>query len=59
MVKSPCSIGDAGDTGSIPGWEDSLEEEMANQSSILAGRISWTEEPGRLWSMRLQRVRHS
>ena len=28
---------------------------MANHSSILAGTISWTEEPGRLWSVRLQR----
>ena len=31
-------------------WEDSLEKEMATQSSILAGRIPWTEEPGRLQS---------
>ena len=30
------------------GWEDPLEKEMATQSSILAWRISWTEEPGRL-----------
>ena len=30
------------------GWEDSLEEGMATYSSILAWRISWTEEPGRL-----------
>ena len=28
------------------GWEDPLEEEMAMHSSILAGRIPWTEEPG-------------
>ena len=36
MVKtSLCNIGHAGDTGSIPGWEDPLEEEMANHSSIL------------------------
>ena len=27
------------------GWEDPLEEEMATHSSILAGKISWTEEP--------------
>jgi len=32
------------------GWEDSLEKEMATHSSILAWRISWTEEPGRLQS---------
>ena len=30
------------------GWEDPLEEEMATLSSILAWRIPWTEEPGRL-----------
>ena len=35
------------------GGEDSLEEEMAMQSSILACKISWTEEPGGLQSMRL------
>ena len=40
------------------GWEDPLEEEMAVHSSILAGRISWTEEPGRLQSMGLQRAEH-
>ena len=28
------------------GWEDSLEEEMATPSNILAWRIPWTEEPG-------------
>ena len=33
------------------GWEDPLEEEMATHSSILAWRIPWTEEPGRLQSM--------
>ena len=38
------------------GWEDPLEEEMAAHSSILAWRISWTEEPGRLQSMGLERV---
>ena len=30
------------------GWEDPLEEEMATHSSILAWKIPWTEEPGRL-----------
>ena len=38
------------------GWEDPLEEEMTNHSSILAWRIPWTEEPGGLQSMELQRV---
>ena len=40
------------------GQEDPLEEEMATQFSILAWRIPWTEEPGRLWSIVSQRVEH-
>ena len=40
------------------GGEDGLEKEMATHSSILAWKIPWTEEPGRLQSMGLQRVRH-
>ena len=40
------------------GWEDPLEEEMAIHSSILAWKILWMEERGRLQSMGLQRVRH-
>ena len=40
-------------------WEDSLEKGMTTHSSILAWRIPWTEEPSRLWSMGLQRVRHN
>ena len=39
-------------------WEDALEKEMATHSSILAWRISWTEEPGGLQSMVSQRVGH-
>jgi len=39
------------------GWEDPLEKGMATHSSILAWRIPWTEETGRLQSMELQRVR--
>ena len=38
-------------------WEDLPEEEMAIHSSILARKIPWTEEPGGLQSMGLQRVR--
>ena len=38
------------------GWEDPLEKAMATDSSILAWRISWTEESGRLLSMGLKRV---
>ena len=41
-----------------PGQEDPLELEMATHSSILAWKIPWTEEPGGLQSMGLQRVRH-
>ena len=35
-------------------WEDPLEKEMATHSNILAWRIPWTEEPGRLQSMGLK-----
>ena len=38
------------------GWEDPLEKETATHSSILAWRIPWSEEPGRLQSMWSQRV---
>jgi len=40
------------------GQEDLLEEEIATHSSILTWKISWTEEPGELQSMGLQRVGH-
>ena len=40
------------------GQEDPLEKRMATHSSILAWRIPWTEEPGGLQSMGLQRVGH-
>ena len=40
------------------GQEDPLEKEMATHSSILAWKIPWTEEPSRLQSVELQRVRH-
>ena len=39
-------------------WEDPLEKEMAIYSSTIAWKIPWTEEPGRLQSMGLQRVGH-
>ena len=42
-----------------PGWEDPLEKEMSIHSSTLAWKMPWTEEPGRLQSMGLQRVRHN
>ena len=41
------------------GWEHPLKKEMATHSSILAWRIPWTEEPGRLQSMESQRVGHN
>ena len=40
------------------GWEDPLMKGMATHSCILAWRIPWLEEPDRLQSMGLQRVRH-
>ena len=49
MVKNwPANGGDARDAGSIPGLGRCLEKEMATQSSILAWRISRTEESGGL-----------
>ena len=41
------------------GQEDSLEEDMATHSNILAWRIPWIEEPGGLYSTGLKRVRHN
>ena len=48
----------AGDLGSIPGWEDPLEKEMATHSSVLAWRIPGMAEPGGLPSMGSHRVGH-
>ena len=60
MVKNPpANAGDTRDVGSIPGgWEDPLEEGIATHSGILSWKIPWTEEPGRLQSMRSLRVGH-
>ena len=59
----PVIARDLRDADSIPGsvlsWEDPVEEGMATHSSIHVGKIPWTEEPGRLQSMRLQRIRHT
>ena len=41
------------------GWEDHLEEGMATHCRILAWRIPWTEEPGGLQSMGLERTEHN
>ena len=48
----------AGDPGSTLGQEDPMEKGMATHSSTLAWKTPWTEEPGGLLSMGLQRVRH-
>ena len=61
VKKLPANAGDSGDAGSNPkslNQEDPLEKEMATHTSIVAWKIPWTEEPGRLQSMGLQRVRH-
>ena len=49
----------AADMGWSLGWEDPLEEEMGTHSSILAWRIPWAEEPGRLQPVGLQRLGHN
>ena len=60
MVKNlAASAGGTKDAVSISVLEDHLEEEMATHSSFLAWRIPWTEDPGGLQSMGLQRVRHN
>ena len=41
------------------GWEDPLEKRMTTHSTVLAWRIPWTEEPGRLQSVGSQRVVHN
>ena len=55
MVKNP----PARDLVSISGWEDLQEKGMATHSTILAWRIPWTEETGRLQTMGSQRVYHN
>ena len=54
MVKTPPA--NSGDAVQSLGREDPLEEGIATHSSILAWRISWTEEPGGLQSMESQRT---
>ena len=49
---------DVGDLVQSLGRKDPLEKGVATHSNILAWRILWTEEPGRLQSMSLQRVEH-
>ena len=47
-----------GDPGSVPWLEDPLKKGMAAHFNLLAWRVPWTKEPGRLQSMGSQRVRH-
>ena len=56
VVKNPSAMQES----QVPslGQEDPLEEGIATHSSILAWRIPWTEEPGGLQSMGLQRIGH-
>ena len=55
LVKNPPAMRE---TLPIPGWEDPLERGMATHSSVLAWKIPWAEEPGRLQSTDSQRVGH-
>ena len=58
--KEPaCQYRDIRDRVRFLGQEDLLEEGMATHSSILAWRIPWTEEPGRLLFIELQRIGHN
>ena len=59
VVKNPpANAGDIRDVVHSLGWEDPLEEGMATHTNILAWRIPWAEEPGRLQSRGPQRVGH-
>ena len=58
VENTPPNAGDIRDMASVPGSGRPLEKGMANHSSILAWRIPWTEEPGRLQSTGSQRVGH-
>ena len=58
VTNPPANAGDIRDESLIPGLGRSLEEGMATHSSILDWRILWMEEPGRLQSIGLQRVKH-
>ena len=49
--ESACSVGDSGDPGLIPGWEDPLEGGMATHCSTLTWRIPCTEKHRRLQSI--------
>ena len=58
VVKNlPANAGDSGDMGLISGSGRSLEEEMATHSNVLARKVPWSEEPGKLQSIESYRVR--
>ena len=60
VVKNPpVDAGNLREGVCVLGQEHPLEEEMTTHSSVPALRILWTEEPGGLQSMGLQRVRHN
>ena len=46
--NTPVNAGDTGDTDLIPGLGIPLEEGLATHSSVLAWRLPWTKEPGKL-----------
>ena len=56
VTNLPAKAGNVRDAGLIPGLEDPLETGMATHFSILAWKIPWTEEPGRLQSMGSQEL---
>ena len=59
VVKNlPVNTGDARDAGSVAGLERAPEVGNGNQCSILAWEIPWTEKPGGLQCIRLQRIIH-
>ena len=58
VENPPANTGDARDVGSIPGSRRFMEKEVATRSSVLAWKLPWTEEAGRLQTMGSQRVRH-
>ena len=59
MAKNPsANVGDVRDVSSIPGLGRSPEGSTVTHSSILAWRIPWREDPGGLWSIGSERVRH-
>ena len=58
LKNLPANAGDIRDSGSIPGLEGSPGGGHGNALSILAWRIPWLEEPGRLQSMGSHRIGH-